>query len=292
MGIFDRFFGPKQPPAEPPRSAHYRWVLERIAENESGPAARTQRGVQELLDALRSLRGSSSKGVFGMSTTSLAISDEEKRDLRERIGAGLIAYRDAFEKAGDVASLLELAKVADLCELPDLRLSKRFPLRCDPLGDPSGLTTEWQSLVERLRRAREGSAPLQWERAAEYFADDEAPKGVTFGEPNDTALYEFALRFEQAHEPEFSRELAAVWTVVDGIRVDDMWWYLSPVSEWSWEEEGLQVGGGQSVQGRLCLVTEGKSKNLADAKVVDLDDDGTVIQTYPSLRTLLDLLLP
>lgn len=292
MGILDRFFGTKKRPSEPPRSPHYRWVLERIAENERGPAARNQRAVQELLDALRSLQGSSAKGVFGMSTVSLAISDEEKADLQDRLGAGLLAYRDAFEKAGDVASLLELSKVADLCNLPDLRPTRRFPLRCDPLGDPSALSSEWQSIIERLRRARDGSAPLRWDRAAKYFVDEEAPTEVTFGEPNSARLYEFALRFEQANNAEFSRELAAVWSVVDGIRLDDMWWFLSPVSEWSWEEEGLRVGGGQSLQGRLCLAPKGKSKNLADARVLDLDDDGTVIQTYPSLRTLLDQLLP
>jgi hypothetical protein len=267
-------------------------VLERIAENERGPAARTQRGVQEIVDALRSLEGSSSKGVFGMSMASLAISDEEKGHLQERLGAALVAHRDAFEKAGDVASLLELSKVADLCKLPDLRLTKRFPLRCDPLGDPSALSREWQSLIERLRRARDASAPLQWQRAAECFAEDEQPKEVTFGEPNSGALYEFALRYEQANKRDFSRELAAVWTLVDGIRLDDMWWYLSPVSKWSWEEEGLRVGGGQSVQGRLCLAPKGKSKSLADAKVIDLDDEGTVIQSYPHLGRLLDLLLP
>lgn len=96
-----------------------------------------------------------------MSTGSLAISDEERRDLQERIGTALRSTRDAFEKAGDVASMIELSKVANLCNLPDLRLTKRFPLRCDPVGDPTALSDEWQSVIARLRRVREKSTALR-----------------------------------------------------------------------------------------------------------------------------------
>ncbi len=294
MGIFDRLFGSKKPgsPSDPPspRSPHYRWVLERIAENESGPAAQTQRRVQELVDALRSLQGSSSIGVFGLSTGSLAIGDEEKRNLQERIGAALRVNRDGFERAGDVVSLLELSKVADLCNLPALRLTKRAPLRCDPLGDSSALSNEWQSLIARLRRVRDEPTALRWDRATAVF-DDDPPSEVILEDPESNSLYEFALRYEQENKQEFSRELAAVWSVVGCILLTDSW-YLAPVAEWSWEDEGLQVGRGQSVQGRLCLSSKDDSQNLADAEVLDLDDDGAVIRAYPNFLTLMDLLVP
>lgn len=114
---------------------------------------------------------------------------------------------------------------------------------------------------------------------------------MTLEAPRSDSLYEFALRYEQGSKQQFSRELAAVWSVVGGILLNDIW-YLAPVAEWSWEDEGLQVGRGQYVQGRLCLTPKGDSQNLADAEVVDLDDDGTVIQTYPNFHTLMDLLLP
>jgi hypothetical protein len=69
-------------------------------------------------------------------------------------------------------------------------------------------------------------------------------------------------------------------------------WYLAPADEWSWEDEGLRIGTGQYVQGRLCLAPRNKGQNLAEAELVDLDDDGSVIQTYPNVRTLVELLLP
>jgi hypothetical protein len=78
---------------------------------------------------------------------------------------------------------------------------------------------------------------------------------------------------------------------MNGVRLDDAWWYLAPLSEWRWEDSGLCIGGGQSVQGSLTLDYRGKA-NLADARVIDRDDDGSVLQRYASVAELLDLLLP
>ncbi len=286
MGIFARFFK-----SNGPRSSQYQWILERIGETETAPAARTQRSVQDLLDALGSLRGTGTKGVFGRSAGALTLGKRERQELQERIRTTLRSHRDAFEKAGDAVSLLELSKFADSHDLPELRLVKPFVLRCDPLGEPNGLSAEWQSLLVRLRHARDDAESLRWSRLTEFFAD-QGPSSVAFGEPDEASLREFALRYEQERNQAFSRELAAVWSVVNGICLDDMYWYLLPVSEWSWEEDGLQIGSGHYSQGRLCLTAGGGSSNLALAEVLDIDDDGVIGPRYPNSYSLLDALLP
>ena len=270
--------------------SHIQWALARVDETLVTEDLRSQRTVQQLVDSLLTLRGQSAKGVFGLSPRSLALADGERETLERRIRAALVVHRDAFQKASDAVSLVELQKIAEMCNLPELRLQERFALRCDPLGDTSSLTSEWNGLIARLRHAKDASVPLAWGRVAEFFVDD-PPKKVEFGPPNLDALYEFALRYEQSSKQVFSRELAAILTIADGLILDEMW-YLAPVKEWSWEEDGLRIGCGHFGQGSLCLETADGTKNLADAALVDRDDDGVEAYRYENFAALLNLLLP
>jgi hypothetical protein len=271
--------------------SHLEWALARVDEACSPGELRSQRRVQELLDALLTLRGKSAKGVFGLSPGSLDLQDAEREVLDQRIRAALVQNREAFEKAGDAASLLELGKIAELHGLHELGSKQRFPLRCDPLGDASSLDPKWKRLLERLRRARSGAAPLAWSRVATFFEDD-PPKSVEFGAPDPNALYEFALRYEQSSKLMFPRELAATWSIADGVLVDDMWWYLAPVKDWGWRDEGLCIGFGHYLQGSLCIEATEGTRDLTQAPVVDRDDDGVEAYRYENLAALLDLLLP
>jgi hypothetical protein len=135
------------------------------------------------------------------------------------------------------------------------------------------------------------SQPLAWPRVARFFEDD-PPKNVEFGTPDPNQLYEFALRYEQSSKTMFSRELAAIWSVADGILIEEMWWYLAPVKKWSWEDEGLHIGCGHYSQGSLCIEATLRTKNLAEAPVVDRDDDGVETYRYQNLAALFELLLP
>jgi hypothetical protein len=211
--------------------------------------------------------------------------------LEKRIRAALKKNRDAFERAGDVASLLELGKFGELHSLPELGSKQRFPLRCDPLGDASTLDPEWSRLLERMRRAQSAVAPLAWSRTAHFFADD-PPDKVEFGAPDPNSMYEFALRYEQSSNMMFPREFAALWSVADGIMVDDMWWYLAPVKDWGWQDEGLCIGCGHYLQGSLCIEATEETTDLTAAPVVDRDDDGVEAYRYENLAALLNLLLP
>jgi len=145
-------------------------------------------------------------------------------------------------------------------------------------------------LLDRLAEAKRTAAPLAWSRVAGAFSD-EPPEMITFGAPDGEGLYAQALRYEQTTGRAFSRELAAVWTVADGIHVDDLWWYLEPAREWTWEDHGLRIGCGSSMQGSLYIEGAAATVDLARARVVDRDDDGVELHRYESLAALLRLLL-
>jgi len=101
---------------------HFSWVVRKIDEASALGAGHERSSVQVLVDALLGLQGRGAMGmVFGMSIGSLAINGDERGRLIDLLRKALVAKRDAFAKAGEQDLLLELSKVADPCELPQLR---------------------------------------------------------------------------------------------------------------------------------------------------------------------------
>lgn len=271
--------------------ARLAWALARIEEARLPENLTSENTVQALVDALLAVRGSSTRAIFGLTAEALVLEAGDRELLDHRLRSALLASREAFARAGDAVALVELQKLAKTCDLPELALHERFALRCDPLGDASTLDARWQRIVARLARARAQSAPFRWTRVADYFEDNE-PAQIELLTPDLEGLYEFALRYEKSSTRTFSRELAAVWSIVDGIVVDDLWSYLARVRDWRWSDMGLEVGMGHYLQGSLVIEVTDATDNLAHAPVIDRDDDGTEVYRYDNLGELLDRLLP
>ncbi len=269
----------------------FEWVASRISDERR--AIGIQGRLDQLIDACLTLEGKSERGVFGLWHESIELSASERETLMQQIRAALRETRNAFQRVGDFASLLELGKLAEWYGWEEHRVTERFPLLCDPLGDPQGLSQTWLHFLARLRLARDGASSLAWSRVAEdFFVDEQEPTGaVLFGQPDQKSLYAFALKYEHKTNRMFPRELASFWSVANGISAGDSW-YLAPVSDWRWREQGLRIGSGHYCQGCLCIQVQDEASDLLSAPVVDFDDDGVECYRYETLAGFFDLLLP
>lgn len=245
--------------------------------------------VQALVDALATLRGRGDGQIFGLAADK--IEDEGRDPLQRRIIGVLAEWKRTFEAVSDPVSLVELDRVGAVHEIDDLRLTQRIPLRGDPLGTKEGLSPGWLERLGRLEEAKAGHRHLDVV-AVHWVGSDETDKPVlSFGHADEATMYAFALRFEATCRMAFPRELAAFWTIANGILIEDDP-FLFPVAQWTWEDRGLCIGCGGYVQGSLTLEgAPAKKGNLLKAKLVDRDDDGVVRARYPSFESFADALL-
>ncbi|MGI5864796.1 MAG: hypothetical protein ACOX6T_22490 [Myxococcales bacterium] len=267
------------------------WVLQQIEARRPSAEPVVETAVQNLVDALAAFRRGN-RQVFGLDVA--RIEEDFRPALETAVVNALSEWRQHFEDESDNVSLLELGKVARLYGVEALKLAKRFPLRCDPLGSREGLSRAWLARLERLDEAMAGEGRLDleaihWVGLALWDEEEKGgPPEVASAVFDESHLYELALRYESGHGRPFPREIAAFVATADGIFIDDDPFIL-PVSAWSWEDRGLCIGRGGSPQG--SLVVEGTGKKLLQSKVVDLDDDGVCRARYKSFAALVDAML-
>lgn len=211
-------------------------------------------------------------------------------EIRPQLKAGvieiLVGYKAHYEANDMLSWLFELDGLATRFSIPELKITKRFPLKCDPLGERAKLSAPWKERLARLDAVRAGTA--RFNLAAVGF--DDAPS-VTFGERDDEALYRLALMSERGGAT-FPRELAAWVTTANGIFVGDTP-FFEPVKQWRDDEigktSGLRIGAGADFQGSLFLV--GALKKGVDKLRVTQTDDEVVTKKYASFTELVDALL-
>ena len=239
------------------------WVLGQIAANRLANAGMPRMAYETLAKSLVAAYGGGQ--LFGMGLGSV---DDLPR-IRAELVAALVEYKAHYEAKDMLSWLFELDGFARRFAIAELRLTKRWPLRCDPLGARDALSDAWK---KRLARLDTGQLAL--------------PQPVRFGERDDDALYREAVRFEHGGRATFPRELAAWWTTANGIFAGESW-YLAPVADWRADElgkiEGLRIGAGAHTH--LFLV--GK---LDKARVVETDDE-SVMREYKNFGELADQLL-
>lgn len=217
---------------------------------------------------------------------------------RARAIAALVAWKASFERASDHAALLELDRAGEVSGIAELRAAERQPLLCDPLGSADGLDERWQSRLRLLRRAVAGEHALDTRAVGATDEDDDEAPEIEFGDPDPRQLYRTALRLEQASARPFAKTFAAVWSIANGISIDDDP-FLAPVGDWegfdasdftdALELSGTRIGCGSYCQGSLVVV-ETKDDPLG-GPVIDLDDDAVELRRYANLGALLDTLL-
>jgi hypothetical protein len=257
------------------------WVLAQIADHRPGVTEMPGPSVQSLVDALRVVRGASNVGqLFGCAVSN--IEPEGMPSIDAAVLAALVEWREHF--ADDPVSLLALEQAGRAANAPELYVAKRAPLRCDPLGTRDKLAREWTARLAALDDAIAGARRLALE-AVHCVGSGE----VTFGAPDADALYAFALRFETGERDAFPRELAALVSTANGIFVDGDP-LLAPVSDWTWDDDGLCIGCGGYVQGALTIAIS-KKQGLVDAPVLDRDDDGETRARHANLGAFIDALL-
>lgn len=225
--------------------------------------------------------------------------DYARRNGHERSRAvdALVAWKTAFEREGDHATLLELDRAGEVAGIAELRTTQRQPLLCDPLGSTDGLDDAWQSRLRLLKRAVAGEHALD-PTAVDIDELDDEPHAIEFGAPDPRQLYRTALRFEQASRRAFSRAFAAVWSVTNGITIDGDP-FLAPIGEWESFDgsdisedlalSGTRIGCGSYCQG--ALIVQETAADPLGGPVVDIDDDGVEQARYADFGALLDALL-
>ncbi|MFO0601307.1 MAG: hypothetical protein U0228_38720 [Myxococcaceae bacterium] len=268
MGFLKNVFGGGGSGSGSDDGQYTKWALEQIKTRSAG-ADMVAPSLQALIDALGALRGRSGVQVFGVAVERIESAGRAKVDAA--IVEALSGWKRHFEANGDAQALLALSTAGKALGLSDLASVQRAPLRCDPLGGREGLSKEWQQRLDRLQEARSGSRTLNL--AAMECVMDESPH-VEFGTPDADALYAFALGYETEHETAFPAELAAFFSIANGVSVGDDP-FLRPVADWEWDfdDRGLCIGCGGYVQGSLILETD-SGRNLMSVPVIDVDDDG------------------
>lgn len=264
------------------------WALEQVKSRKPSEEM-AQAKVQALVDALAGVRGKAGAQVFGLEAN--RIEPQGRPALESSIISALGEWQAHFEAKQDSVSLLALDGVGKAYGVPDLCVTERAPLRCDPLGTRDGLAPEWELRLERLEEARAGRRRLDLAAIRYVGADElEAPE-IVFGHRNMNTLYRSALRYEAETNAAFPRELAAFWAIADGICVDGDP-VLRPIAEWDWDlnDRGLCIGCGSYVQGSLILESP-SGAGLMEAAVVDVDDDGEELARYRDFGAFADALL-
>jgi hypothetical protein len=262
------------------------WAIDQVKSLRPEATSRSWPSIRDLTTTLATLRGPEKVGqIFGLEASNFAA--DGRSQIAEAIVSALLAWRGTFDE-NDVVSLLDLDKIGVRFDIAGMRLSKRFPLRCDPLGTREGLSQVWLDRLAHLDDAMAGRRAIALD-AIKYVGQSERPHETKFGAPDESSLYEHALRHEVAERKTFPREVAAFWSTANGIIVDDDP-ILRPIREWTLEDRGWCIGCGSYMQGSLTVAVT-KKKGLLEAKVVDRDDDGVVLAKYDDLGAFLDALL-
>jgi hypothetical protein len=260
------------------------WALEQVKALRPGATTRAW-GVQDLVVALKTLRRPTSDAqIFGLAASNLTANGWPT--IEAAVVGGLLEWRAHLDAAGDIPALLELDRVGRALDMPGLHVTKRFPLRCDPLGTRVGLPAEWLQRLENLDEAIAGRRTVNAAAVRVVGADRVS---VTFGKPDEASLYDFVIRYETRSGEAFPREIAAFWATADGVFVDDAP-LLGSISGWSYGDDSWCIGCGSYFQGTLTIAVTKKAGLLA-AKVVDRDDDGVVLANYKNLGAFVDALL-
>lgn len=260
------------------------WALAQVENNKLANAGEPRMAYEVLRKSLIAVCGGGGQ-LFGLGLGSFDADALPK--FKVAIIAALREYKAHYEAEEMLSWLFELDGLANRFAIDELRLNKRFPLRCDPLGARDALAEPWQARLARLDAVRAGTARL--DLAAVDFEED---MPVRLGERDDEALYREAVRFEHTHRAMFPRELAAWWSTANGIFADDAA-LLEPVREWRDDQigeiEGLRVGAGSYSQGSLFLVGA-LGKGIERLRVIETDDE-VVTRKYKTFGEFVDCLL-
>jgi hypothetical protein len=266
------------------RNAH--WVMERIGKARPETGGDPGTDVQQLVDALLSLKCGKNLYVFGI--VPAAIEADAKKQVIDACEQALREWRRAFTRTANRFGLWELSRASLTIGMPEFRLEKPFPLLCDPLGDASGLEPEWKSRLDRLKAA----VARRTIPKLEGLGFDARRRMIKFGPPDRDSLYAQVLRFETYTRRAFPRDVAAWWWIADGMGVDGAW-YFAPAKQWTLHgtiEGALIIGVGRYARGTLTLAPAPEPSSNA-AQVADCDQNGQLFRRYPSFAALADLLL-
>lgn len=266
-------------------TSYSEWALAQIEGNKLAQAGEPRMAYEELAKSLVAVCGGSGQ-LFGLGLGNFDA--DALPAIRGAIVCALCEYKAHYEAEAMLSWLFELDGIAKRFAIDELRLTKRFPLRCDPLGARDGLSTPWQTRLGRLDAACAGTARL--DLAA---VDLQGDPTVRFGARDDDALYREAVRFENAARATFPRELAAWWSTANGISIGDTP-LLAPVREWREDElgevEGLRIGsGGGYSQGSMFLVGD-LTDGIEHVRLVVTDDE-VVTREYKTFGEFADRLL-
>jgi hypothetical protein len=288
MGFLGKFFGRSAPPppAEVPKMTA--WALEQVKTKAPGQEM-AQSKVEALVYTLSALRGAPGAQVFGMAATQ--IEDAGKPRLEAAVIECLVAWKKHYDEKKDDWALIQFDDLGKKFDLSPLKLTYRLPLKCDPLGTRDGLDAAWLARLDKLEEAKAGKRKLNLAAVHVVLADDpEHPPRVEFRPPDPEKLYRAVLKYEMEERAAFPRELAAAWSISDGLLLSDDP-FFRPVAEWEedYDERGLVIGCGGYVQGALIISSE--SADLLTAEVIDVDDDAEERARYPNIGALLDALL-
>jgi hypothetical protein len=289
MGFLGKLFGGSKesaPSAEVPKMTA--WALEQVKANAPSHEM-AQSKVEALLYTLKALRGAPGAQVFGMAASQ--IEDAGKARLEAAVIESFVAWKKYYDEKKDYWALLQFDDVGKKFDLAPLKLTYRLPLQCDPLGTRDGLDPAWLARLDKLEEAKAGKRKLNLAAAHVVLADDpeRAPR-VEFRPADPEKLYRAVLKYEMEERAAFPRELAAVWSISDGLLLSDDP-FFRPVAEWEedYDERGLVIGCGGYVQGALIISNE--SADLLTAEVIDVDDDAEERARYPNIGALFDALL-
>jgi hypothetical protein len=269
------------------------WAIARVAENAPVEGAAAGRRIQELVDALRAARTGGGQ-IFGMGASSLE--PEGRPRVEAAIVDQLICWKEHYVGTRDAAALLDFDRIGRALDLPELLMMGRPKLLCAPdgvLGSREGLDPAWRARLERVDEIVRGERTVDFRAVRvvgfEVVGDEpEEPPVVECGAREDDALFEMALRFESANAKAFPREVAAFVSTLNGLTIDDDP-FLRPISQWSDNDDGLEIGCGGYVQGMLTIESSSDG-DYVTASVVDRDDDGEVRAEYANLAAFIDAL--
>ncbi len=256
------------------------WLLLRI---ERSPEFLSTTEQDRLVQAYEVLSGKVEADVFGVALAAIPASrrGELKKAAREAFNAWVALPLSRVDR-------FRLHRAGQRLGLKALLMKDPPALRCEPFGTVEGLRPDW---VARIAALRDAVATRKRPNLTAVGIDvtGATPRWLA---PNDVALRDWVLDFEEQHAQPFSRELAAVACVADGLSITDERSFLSPVASWTQDEDdGFVIGSGSSFQGSLTLKPGRRKASLDTWAVVDADDDGSVLEKYGSFAALLDALL-
>jgi hypothetical protein len=269
-------------------SNYAEWAHKQILERRPTTAVEPKMAHEELVRSLAAVSGNGGQ-LFGVNLSNF--DPESWPQLRSALVDVLCEWKARYEANDALTWLFELDECARRFGIEQLRLTKRVPLRCDPLGSRDGLSAQWLDRLAKLDAVRAGQATLELAAVGFDPADSDDESTIVLGDPDDDALYRSVLSIERAESGPFPRELAALWSVANGIFVDDCA-LLEPAREWRDVElgklEGLRIGAGSYLQGNL-LVIGNLARGVDRVRLVETDDE-VVTREYASITQFVDLL--